>query len=558
MTAVVQRHRTAMSRTMLSRPVALAFEDGVLSEGSSVLDYGCGRGGDVDRLGQLGLTANGWDPNHRPQTPLVEADVVNLGYVINVIENQAERREALRKAWSLARRALVVAARPAWEAREVRGRPHGDGILTAKDTFQKFYEQDELRAYVEATLGQRSVAAAPGIFYVFRDESTAQAVLARRTRRGRTGIGRVADLLYELHRDQLSVLEAFVKRERRLPTAGELDPEAEAELVERLGSVRAAFALIRRSTGGGRWTDVDTGRPSQAERRFEQHRQLLETLVDFVEDRGRLPRSEEVETTEDLTRTFGSIRSAFSVVRRATGPERWKLVEERARRNFLVYLALAAFAGRPRFTELPEDLQLDVRDLFGNYKNAVAEADRLLYGAGNLEAVDHAARTAGVGKLTPEALYVHVSALDDLPPLLRVYEGCGQALAGTVEDATVVKLHREKPQVSYLSYPTFDRDPHPALSTVVVARLQALKLTYRDFRESDNPPILHRKETFVGPGYRDREKFERLTEQEERYELLSSPRIGTRTGWEEALHDRGLKLRGHRVVRDAAREDKER
>lgn len=402
---------------------------------------------------------------------------------------------------------------------------------------------------MEVTLGQRSVAAAPGIFYVFRDESTAQAVLARRTRRGRTGIGRVADLLYELHREQLSVLQAFVARERRLPTAGELDPEAEAELVERLGSIRAAFALIRRSTGGGRWSDVDTGRPSQAERRFELHRQLLETLMDFVEDRGRLPRSEEVETGEDLTRTFGSIRSAFSIVRRATGPERWKLVEERARRNFLVYLALAAFAGRPRFTELPEDLQLDVRDLFGNYKNAVAEADRLLYGAGNLEAVDHAARTAEVGKLTPEALYVHVSALDDLPPLLRVYEGCGQALAGTVEEATVVKLHREKPQVSYLSYPTFDRDPHPALSTVVVARLQALKLTYRDFRESANPPILHRKETFIATGYPGRDKFARLTAQEERLDLLSSPSIGTRNGWSEVLRERDVELYGHRLRR---------
>lgn len=534
---------------MLSRPVALAFEDGVLSEGQSVLDYGCGRGGDIDRLSQLGLNASGWDPTHRPNAPLVEADVVNLGYVINVIENLAERKEALRKAWSLARRALVVAARPAWEARDVRGKPHADGILTAKDTFQKFYEQDELRAYVEATLGQRSVAAAPGIFYVFRDESTAQAVLARRTRRGRTGVGRVADLLYELHRDQLSVLQAFVERERRFPTPGELAPEAEAALVERLGSVRAAFTLIRRSTGSGRWSDVDAGRPNQAERRFEQHRQLLETLMDFVEDRGRLPRSEEVESGDELTQTFGSIRSAFSLVRRATGPERWELVEARARRNFLVYLALAAFGGRPRFTELPEDLQLDVRDLFGNYKNAVSEADRLLYGAGDLGAVDHAARTAGVGKLTPEALYVHVSALDDLPPLLRVYEGCGQALAGTVEEATVVKLHREKPQVSYLSYPTFDRDPHPALSTVVVARLQALKLTYRDFRGSDNPPILHRKEAFVATGYPDREKFERLTQQEEKYDLLSSPTIGTRRGWEEALRDRALKMRGHRLQR---------
>src|SRR5438067_900507 len=129
-----------MSRTMLSRPMGLAFEDGVLANGISVLDYGCGRGGDVARLRQLGLDATGWDPTHCPDTPLVAADVVNLGYVLNVIEDRAERRDALRRAWSLARSSLVVAARPAWEARDVRGRPHGDGLLTANDTFQKFYE----------------------------------------------------------------------------------------------------------------------------------------------------------------------------------------------------------------------------------------------------------------------------------------------------------------------------------------------------------------------------------------------------------------------------------
>lgn len=549
MTAVVQRQRTAMARTMLSRPMALAFEDGVLADTCSVLDYGCGRGGDVDRLRQLGLSAAGWDPNHRPDAALAPADVVNLGYVINVIEDQSERREALCKAWSLARSTLVIAARPAWEARDVRGRPHRDGILTTKDTFQKFYEQDELRAYIEATLGTRSVAAAPGIFYVFRAEATAQAVLARRARRSSDGVGRVADLLYELHRDRLSTLEGFVDTQRRLPGAGELDIDAETDLVETFGSLRAAFALIRRATGPSRWTDVDTGLPSTAERRFDQHRALLEQLIAFVEERGRLPRPEELASSEDIADAFGSVRAAFSVVRRVTGAERWKLIEDRARRNFLVYLALAAFGGRPRFSDLPDDLQFDVRDFFGTYKSAVVEADRLLYAAGNLAAIEQAVRSVPVGKLTPEALYVHVSALDKLPPLLRVYEGCGQALAGTVDEATIVKLHREKPQVSYLSYPTFDRDPHPALATVLVARLGTLKLTFRDFRNSANPPILHRKETFVPATYPGRDKFARLTAQEDKHELLSSPTIGTRDGWNERLANSGVELRGHRVVR---------
>lgn len=122
--------------------------------------------------------------------------------------------------------------------------------------------------------------------------------------------------------------------------------------------------------------------------------------------------------------------------------------------------------------------------------------------------------------MTHEALYVHSSALPRLCPLLRVYEGCGRALAGTVEQANVIKLNRIEPKVSYLSYPEFDRDPHPALATSVRADLKRLHLKFRDFRESQNPPILHRKETLVAPDYPGRDKFARLTKQEERNGLL--------------------------------------
>ena len=87
----VERHRTAIKRTALSRPVATALADGIIRDGSSVFDYGCGRGGDVDRLHRLGYQATGWDPVHRPQGARSPADVVNIGYVVNVIENPRER-----------------------------------------------------------------------------------------------------------------------------------------------------------------------------------------------------------------------------------------------------------------------------------------------------------------------------------------------------------------------------------------------------------------------------------------------------------------------------------
>jgi DNA phosphorothioation-associated putative methyltransferase len=81
------------------------------------------------------------------------AEVVNLGYVVNVVEGPAERREALRSAWTLAEDLLVVSARMSWEARYLVGRPMGTDFVTRTGTFQKFYEQTELAEWVEEPSG---------------------------------------------------------------------------------------------------------------------------------------------------------------------------------------------------------------------------------------------------------------------------------------------------------------------------------------------------------------------------------------------------------------------
>src|SRR5690242_19209640 len=117
MSSATRRHRTAMSRNSLSRPVSLALHDGIVQPNDSVFDYGCGRGGDIRYLCALGFRAGGWDPAFNPDAERSAADVVNFGYVANVIEDPAERADALRAAWALTQRVLVVAARVDWEAR---------------------------------------------------------------------------------------------------------------------------------------------------------------------------------------------------------------------------------------------------------------------------------------------------------------------------------------------------------------------------------------------------------------------------------------------------------
>ncbi|MEY4530785.1 MAG: hypothetical protein RLZZ156_1506, partial [Deinococcota bacterium] len=145
---MIDRQRTAMTRINLSKPVALAMQQAVLSPEQTFFDYGCGRGGDIQRLTESGYKASGWDPAFAPDSPKSSADVVNLGYVINVIEDPRERVQTLEAAWQLTQQVLVVSARPDWEANSIQGKPFRDGFLTSTGTFQRFYAQQELKDWI--------------------------------------------------------------------------------------------------------------------------------------------------------------------------------------------------------------------------------------------------------------------------------------------------------------------------------------------------------------------------------------------------------------------------
>jgi DNA phosphorothioation-associated putative methyltransferase len=405
--------------------------------------------------------------------------VVNLGFVLNVIDRPEERVETLRDAWALAGQVLVIAVRPEWELRQVEGRRYGDGVLTVKGTFQKFFGQEEIRALIETVTGVSPVAAAPGVFYVFRDEMRGQDVRAR---------------------------------------------------------------LIR--------TRVALPPMSSSESRFQLHRDVLAPLIAFVEQRGRLPLNEELPNWQAVERVFGSVKRAFTLVRRVEGDARWAVARTAAEENLIVFLALAAFRGRPRMMELSEGLRADIKALFGNYKVACRNADAALFGLGDRAELDRHLTSSPVGKVLPDALYVHATAVPSLDVVLRLYEGCARSLVGDVPGGNVVKLGRGARRISYLAYPEFDRDPHPRLHASMRVDLQSFGVRYSQFTELHNPPVLHRKEMFVTRDYPRREIFRRLSDAEEKCGLLKDGSvIGTLHGWNGVLSARGLRLSGHRLVR---------
>lgn len=474
----IARHKAAIVRNSLSRPVRLALDAGIFTLGSSTFfDYGCGYGGDVQRLREQGYESAGWDPYYARDQSIFNADVVNLGYVINVVEDLAERREALLKAWEITNQVLIVSAQVLVNDNGYGFMAYGDGIITRRNTFQKYYEQEELKVYIDQVLQVDSIPIALGIYLVFRDETKGEAF-------------------------RLSCFRS-----------------------------RATTPRIQRQV-----------------KRFEDYAYLLTPLMEFYTKRGRLPVRGEIENEGALKDEFRTFHQAFKIVLQVTEPEEWEAIAYQRSQDLLLYFALSRFEHRPKNRELSAVIREDIKALFGSYNEICYLSDRMLLSLRNLDVLAEWAEKSLVGKKFKKSLLVHVSALDSLPPLLRLYEGCASRTVGRLEEVNVIKFSFKHPKISYLYYPDFDTDPHPHLQVNMEVYLNPLNVHYQEYVREENPPILHEKEQLVAVDYPHYEKFARLTQQEKDWGLLEDfQKISKLQGWLQCLNDHCATLKGHRV-----------
>lgn len=462
----VLRHRTAIRRFQYSRPISLAMRHGLIREDCTVLDYGCGRGEDVSLLRKDGIEAGGWDPHFQPDAPLSPADVVSLGYVLNVIENPSERTETLRKAYGLARRALVVAVRV--DQSLDKGIPFQDGLITSRGAFQKLYRQSEFRQFVGETLGVRPHVAGLGVTYAFKAPEEEEKYVAD------TAFRRVVNY----QRDAVAEFEA--------------DPEGAA-------------------------------------------------LVERVRKMGRLPLDEEFEGYAGLEETFGSRARITRLVWKAVHPETLDEIQKQRRDELLVGLAMIRLQRSKAmlFKALPPDVQADIKSLWTTYHQSLKESEAFLFGMGNAALVKAAIDGVRFGKRLPEDFYFHVSQENVLPPLLRLIVFAARQIVGDVE-CDLIKLSVDGRKVSFLRYRDFDRVAHPELNYSVKVYLPKAAHSFRDYADSTNPPLLHRKEAFLDELHPDYQRCMQLTEREEALGLLSRPDIGFRNGWRAALAEKNV------------------
>jgi DNA phosphorothioation-associated putative methyltransferase len=476
LTPRIDRHKAAMVRKHLSRPVRAAIEAELFTSETTFFDYGCGYGGDIERIAKQGYQSSGWDPYYRPDEALISADIVNLGYIINVIENLAERREALIKAWEITRKVLIVSAQVLIRDKIDGQLAYEDGIITRRNTFQKYYEQEELKTYIDQVLAVDSIPVALGIYFVFRDETEAEKFRASRFRSRAT-----------------------------------------------------------------------TPRITLKVRKFEDYAEMLAPLMAFVTERGRLPVKGELTEETEILEEFRTYRRAFKLILQATDEEEWEAIAEKRRQDLKVYLALTHFTKRLPARELTRQAKEDYKALFGSYKHTCLLADMMLLTVGDLENISDICQESFVGKKHKNSFLIHISALEKLDPLLRLYEGCASRTIGRLESVTVIKFHLNVPKISYLYYPEFDTEPHPALETTMQIDLRDLEVKYWEC-DRDNPPILHEKELLVTPDYPNYEKFARLSQQERDWGLLEERSlIRKRQDWLKHLRDRCVTLKNYRL-----------
>ena len=470
----VKREKTAILRFGHSRPVMLALAHDLMRPGRSVFDYGCGKGEDVKYLRSTGIDASGWDPHYQPDTPPVEADVVNLGYVLNVIEDRAEREATLLKAYSLARSVLVVAVRV--DRTLENGTEFSDGLLTSRGSFQKLYKQGEFKEYLERVLGKRPHMAGLGVAYVFKDQTLESSYLFSLAHK-------------QTHASRTYAIEQFVH-------------DSTARQYLELGSVL-----------------------------------------------GRPPLADEFEPYPELVERFGSPVRIERIAQQLLSSDSLEATRRKRREDILAYAAMMRLQGlRPvPYRSLPRELQADIKMLWPSYSAALQEGEGFLFQIGNPEIVRRACEASPIGKKLSDALYVHRSAEEQLNPVLRLLVFAARQIVGEL-DYNVAKISVDGRSVSFLLYGDFDQDPHPALRYSVRIYLPKAEYSIRDYSDSLNPPILHRKEMLIDPLHPFFGMFSELSRQEDELGLLSRSDIGTKQGWLQVLKSQGLSIERHSLV----------
>jgi DNA phosphorothioation-associated putative methyltransferase len=483
----IERHKTAMRRQYLSQPMQTIQRFGYLDGTYSIFDYGCGRGDDLEALKELNVPARGWDPHYRPSACKTTADVINLGFVVNVIEDKRERDQTLQSAFSLAKKFLVVSALVGNP--DYAGQPEGvrDGFVTSIRTFQKYYGPDELENYVRSVLKVPVVPIAQGVVLAFVSEDEADRFRARRAgarRQGRRGSLQQAADLFLLDENARDVLSAFWDRCLELgrePLETELSETASLEPLDL--SPSTAFVFLSKKLG-----------------------------IDQIEQSAQA-RKEELLIQFALGQFDGRVY--------------YKYLPEDVQKDISVF-----FGGFVQLQAQAKELLFSISDTDG------------------LTQASEEAASNGYGyMLDKHSLQLHTSLLERLPSILQVYVGCALRLVGGIGRADLIKIHTMTGKVSLLTYDDFDGQPIPSLMERVKVNLWARQTSFFDYIAGHVPPPLLMKSLFLPEDHEvfaDQSHFDGKLMNAGLFDVTDPH--PTRQAFQARLENKGFQVKGYDLI----------
>ncbi len=435
----IARHKTAIDRNQLSAPMQVLAKHGYFDGSYSVLDYGCGKGDDIRELEAHEVDCIGWDPVHLPENDLEVCDIVNLGFVLNVIEDRGERINTLRRAFEYTDKLLVVSVMIAGEATISQFRPYKDGIITKIKTFQKYYAQPEFKYFLEKTLEEDVIAAGQGIFIVFKDKLEEQNFLLKRQ---------------------------HVKRDW-------------SQLSQRVK--KTPYKVVTKN-------------------HIEKHAELFDDFWALCLDLGRLPAIPEFEYSQQLRKIAGSHKKALDALTNTYGEEIFKKAKYVRKCDLLVYFALGQFEKRKPYSQMPESLKRDIKTFFAKYPTAIDIATDALFSIGNPQFIEALAISAYDEFKSGEFedghhWIIHKSLLEKLPPELRIYIGCAVQYYGDMDNMDLIKIHFTSGKVTLLRYDDWSKK-EPVLVDRIKVKLKEQDIDFFDYSLSNVPQTLKNKKVF--------------------------------------------------------------
>lgn len=371
---------------------------------------------------------------------------MNLGYVLNVIENPSERSCVLKKAFALSKEVLIVSVLATGQETAAHSNPYGDGFITKTGTFQKFFAPYESEDLIESLLDCEPVTLALGVCLVFRKAKDREAFLAARTRR-------------RFDWTELSTQLRFSQPKKR-----------EKEVVSK----------------------------------YELNHSLMDSFWSAMLSFGRVPQRDEFSQYAEVKTFTGGIAKAARIALDYHGGALLEKARKVRQEDILVYLAMKNFEKRFSRRDLPERTKRDIKSFWGDFNEASRLATELLFASGDPDELQLAVDSLKMGLFDPNEGHFtfHRSLMDELPAILRIFVFCGLRRFGELEEVDLLKIHIRSGKLTLHSYDDFSGKPLPELRLRTKIDLRKNFVTIFDHTLGEDRQLLFFKERFVGSDFK--------------------------------------------------------